>query len=364
MTTTAAPNEGPAGGFEFGLYTFGDLIPDPQTGRVISAQQRLQEIVAAARLADEAGLDVFGVGEHHLLSFAVSSPPVVLAAIAQATKRIRLTSATTVLGTSDPVRVFEDFATVDLLSNGRAEIMAGRGAFTESFPLFGYDLDDYHHLFAEKINLLLQLNANERITWNGRYRPALRDAEIAPRPVQQPLPIWIGVGGTTESAVRAGTLGTPITLALLGGDPARFKPLADIYRRAAAQAGHNGADLRVAVASHGYVGKRSQEAVEDFYPYYRNYWGYLLRQRGGRFDITRADMEQMTAPGQALAVGSPQQIVEKILYQHERLGHSRFIAQMDIGGMPFSKLASAIELLATHVAPVVRRELNHRLASS
>lgn len=346
--------------FEFGLYTFGDLARDPLTGRAINAHERLQEIVAAAKLADEAGLDVFGVGEHHRLDFAVSSPAVVMAAIAQVTKRIRLISATTVLSTADPVRVFEDFATLDLLSDGRAEIIAGRGAFVESFPLFGYDLDDYEGLFSEKIGLLLQLGANERINWNGRYRSALANSEISPRPLQQRMPVWIGVGGTPESAVRAGTLGTGMTIAMLGGDPARFKPLVDIYKQAGAKAGHNPADLKVAVASHGYLAKTSQQAADEFYPYYMNYFGKLMRERGHTLQLTRDDLKKMAEPNHALAVGSPQQIIEKILYQHELFGHHRFAAQIDIGGQPLSKIAAAIELLASEVAPAVRREINRK----
>jgi probable LLM family oxidoreductase len=350
----------PGADFEIGLYTFGDIIADARTGRSVSAGQRIREIVAAAKLADEAGLDVFGIGEHHRLDMAVSSPPVVLAAIAQATKRIRLVSATTVLSTADPVRVFQDFSTVDLLSGGRAEIIAGRGAFVESFPLFGYELDDYEELFSEKIRLLLQLGEQERVSWNGRFRTALNHAEIAPRPAQTKMPVWIGVGGTPESAVRAGTLGTGMSLAMLGGDPSRFKPLVDIYRRAGAQAGFAAEDMAVAVASHGYVAKTSQQALDEFYPHYMNYFGSLMRERGRALNLSRADMERMASPDEALAVGSPQQIVEKILYQHELFGHTRFMAQIDIGGQPLTNIAAAIELLAVEVAPAVRREIGRK----
>lgn len=343
--------------FEIGVYTFGELFPDPLTGQQVSAQEKLQQIIAAAKLADEAGLDLFGVGEHHSPAFAVTAPSVVLGAIAQATKRIRLTTATTVLSTVDPVRLFEEFATLDLLSNGRAEIMAGRGAFVESFPLFGYDLQNYDELFEEKLDLWLQLNAHERVTWSGRYRAPLQDAAVAPRPLHDEVPVWIGVGGTPESAARAGRLGLPMTLVILGGDPVRFKPLADLYRRAANQAGHDPARLRLAVASHGYVGKTSEQAIEEFYPYYVNYYRQVFGPRGGGAGPTRAQFEQLTHRQSALAVGSPQQVIEKILYQHELFGHSRFIMQLDIGGQPFAQVASAIELLATEVAPVVRRKL-------
>jgi probable LLM family oxidoreductase len=349
--------------FEFGVYTFGDLFPDPQTGRMISPRQRLEEIVAAAKLADEAGLDVFGFGEHHRLDFAASSTPVVLAAIAQVTRRIRLTSATTVLSTSDPVRVFEDFATLDVISGGRAEIIAGRGAFVESFPLFGYDLNDYEDLFKEKIELLLKLSVEERVTWNGRFRPALDDAEIAPRPLQEPLPIWIGIGGTMESAVRAGRLGKGMAMALLSGDPSFFKPRVDMYKQAYSEAGHDPAQLKISVNSHGYIAKTSRQALDEFYPCYANYWAPLMRERGRSFGVTRSDFERFVRPEEGLAVGSPEQIVDKILYQYEMFGHNRFVAQIDIGGQPFSKVATAIELLATEVAPAVRREISRRAAS-
>ncbi|MGG2200691.1 LLM class flavin-dependent oxidoreductase [Paenibacillus validus] len=350
--------------FEFGVYTFGDLLPDPQTGRTLSARQRLEEIVAAAKLADEAGLDVFGFGEHHRLDFAASSTPVVLAAIAQVTKRIRLTSATTVLSTSDPVRVFEDFATLDLISDGRAEIIAGRGAFVESFPLFGYKLDDYEELFKEKIALLLELSAKERVTWDGRFRSALQDAEISPRPIQEPLPIWIGVGGTLESAARAGLLGKGMAMALLSGDPSFFKPRVDIYRRTYLEAGHPPANLKVSVNSHGYIAKTSRQALDEFYPYYANYWGPLMRERGRSFTITQSDFERFVRPEEGLAVGSPEQIIDKIMYQYEMFGHNRFVAQIDIGGQPFARVAAAIELLATEVAPAVRREIRRRSAGA
>ncbi|WP_102716298.1 LLM class flavin-dependent oxidoreductase [Paenibacillus castaneae] len=347
-------------GFEFGLYTLGDLSADPVTGHSITASKRLKEIIAAAKLADEAGLDLFGVGEHHRLDFAVSSPPVVLAAIAGVTKRIRLVSATTVLGTADPVKVFEDFATLDLLSAGRAEIIAGRGAYLESFPLFGYKLEDYKELFYEKINLLLALNQHERITWNGKLRSALSNAEIAPRPEQKQLPIWVGVGGTTASAELAGTLGTGMTLAILGGDPARFKTLVEHYRAAGVEAGYKQEHLKVAITSHGFIGKTAEQARDEFYPYYANYdMQFMGGQTRGKL-LTRDQFQQLTDPVNALAVGSPEQLIEKILAQHELFGHQRYMLQFDIGGIPFSKIASSIELFATKVAPAVRKELNKK----
>ncbi|WP_239616407.1 LLM class flavin-dependent oxidoreductase [Cohnella mopanensis] len=343
-------------GVEIGLYTLGDIGPNPHTGKTISAQQRVKEIIEAAKLADEAGLEVFGVGEHHRLDYAVSAPPVVLAAIAQVTKQIKLTSATTVLSTVDPVRLFEDFATLDLLSDGRAEIIAGRGAFVESFPLFGYDTSDYDALFSENMDLFMQLNEAESISWTGRFRSALRQAEIAPRPVQSQLPIWVGVGGTPESAARAGRLGVGMAIAILGGDPVRFMPLVDIYRKAGIEAGHALEDLKVSVTGHGYISKTTQQAKDEFYPYYSNYWSYVNRQRGMGGSMSRTDFEHMAGPDTALFVGSPQQVTEKILRQHELFGHRRFIAQIDIGGIPFKKVIEGIELLATEVAPIVRRE--------
>jgi len=354
----AQPSKERADVFEFGIYTLGDISTDPISGVSPNARERLKEIVAAAKLADDAGIDVFGVGEHHRLDFAVTSPPVLLAAIAQATKRIRLTSATTVLGTSDPVRVFEDFATLDLLSDGRAEIIAGRGAYVESFPLFGFELENYKELFQEKLSLLLELNEAERITWNGKYRTPLLNAEIAPRPEQPQLPVWVGVGGTPQSAELAGSYGLGMALAILGGDPARFKSLVDVYRAAGIRAGHNNENLRVAITSHGYIAHSNEQAKDEYYPYYANYVSQFMggKQRGEK--LSREQFEQLASPINALAVGSPEMLVEKILAQHKLFGHHRFMAQFDIGGIPFSKVAASIELLATKVAPVVRRELS------
>ena len=257
--------------FEVGVYTLADLGPDPHSGEIISPKQRMDEILEAAKLADELGLDIFGVGEHHRLDYVVSSPAVVLAAIAQATNRIKLTSATSVVSTLDPVRLFEDFATVDVISGGRAEILAGRGAFVESFPLFGYDLDEYNELFTEHMELLLKLNEEEVVTWNGKFRSPLQHAQIAPRPLQEKLPIWIGVGGTPESAVRAGRLGVGMALAILGGNPQRFKPLVDLYREAGMEAGHAPEQLKVGVTGHVYLAETTEKAKNEFYPYYANY---------------------------------------------------------------------------------------------
>lgn len=345
-------------GIEIGIYTLADIGPDPLTGKTISMKRRLDEIVEAAKLAEEAGLDIFGIGEHHRLDYAVSSPAVVLAAIANATNRIRLTSATSVISTLDPVRLFEDFATLDLISNGRAEILAGRGAFIESFPLFGYDTNDYNELFGEHMDLLLKLNDNQIVSWNGKFRSALKNAEISPRPVQEQLPIWIGVGGTPESAARAGRLGVGMAIAILGGDPMRFKPLVDIYRKAGLEAGHSPDKLTVGVTGHTYMAETTEAAKDEFYPYYANYWNYVNSQRGMETQMSRSDFEQVASPETALFVGSPEQVVEKILRQHELYGHTRFLAQIDIGGLPFDKVQKNIELLATEVIPRLKKAMS------
>jgi probable LLM family oxidoreductase len=340
--------------FEIGLFTFGEITADPLTGRPIDPAVRLREFIGLATLADQAGLDVFGVGEHHRPDFAIASPPVVLAAVAQATKRIRLTSTVTVLSTADPVKVFEDFAAVDLISGGRAEITAGRGAYTESFPLFGYDLADYDELFEEKLDLLLRLNRHERVTWTGTHRPPLVDAGVYPRPVQDELPVWIAVGGTPASVVRAGHNGLPLYLAILG-QPERFAPLADLYRTSAAGAGHAPDSVRVGVTSHFYVEPTSQGARDTFYPYYSRYIGNNMPSARGQV-LPRDAFDAWASPRGALFAGSPQEVVDKILWEHELLGHDRFLAQVGLGGLPFADAARSIELLATDVLPAIRRE--------
>ena len=342
--------------FEIGLFTFGELTTDPVTGRPVDPAVRLREFVDLAVLADQAGLDVFGVGEHHRPDFAIASPAVVLAAIAQATSRIRLTSTVTVLSTSDPVKVFEDFTAVDLISGGRAEITAGRGAYRESFPLFGHELSDYDELFSEKLDLLLKLNASPRVTWSGRHRAQLDDVPVYPRPVQPELPVWIAVGGTPSSVVRSGRLGLPTYFAILG-DPAGFAGLAELYRASAAEAGLDVASLRLGVTSHTHVAPTSQAARDTFYPYYARYIGQNMPSARGQL-LPRDAFEAWAAPHGALVVGSPQQVIEKILWEHEVLGHDRFLAQIGLGGLPFADTAAAIELLATEVLPVVRRELS------
>lgn len=340
---------------EIGIYTFGDLPADARGPQ--AAQQRLREIVAAAQLADVAGLHVFGVGEHHRSDYAVSAHSVVLGAIAAVTRHIRLTSAVTILSSADPVRVFEDFATLDLLSDGRAELMAGRGAFTESFPLFGFALQDYEALYNEKLELLLKLRAHERMTWQGQFRPALDGVEVSPRPLSGKLPIWIGAGGTPQSAVRAGQAGLPLNLANIGGEPARFKPFIDLYRTTGLAAGHAAEDLKVAVSGHLHVQKDSQRAREEFFPHYTHYMRHNLPQRDLGWAISLADYAQLASPRGSLFVGSPQEIADKILYEHTLFGHQRFLAQIDIGGLPFAKVAQVIELLAGDVLPLVHKAL-------
>lgn len=337
---------------EIGVYTFGDLFPDPVTGEARTARQKLRETVKLAQLAEEVGLDVFAVGEHHRLDMAISSPPVVLAAIAQATSRIRLSPATTLLNTLDPVRVFEDFATLDLLSDGRAELLVGRGSFVESFSLFGYDLKDYDDLFAEKLDLLLQLNRSERVTWHGHHRPSLHDAEIAPRP-ERPLPLWIGVGGTPQSAARAGYLGIPMNIAILGG-PERFAPFVDIYRRAAAQGGHDPASLRLAVSSHGLLADDAGTAKDAYYARYADLSRKGLKNRFPPREVPREAFDHEAGPRGAIYAGDAKEAIEKIRWERRILGIDRLLLQMDWGGMPYSLVKRSIEILGTEVAPVVR----------
>jgi probable LLM family oxidoreductase len=340
--------------FELGLYTFGDLTPDAQTGKAISGRQRLAEVLAAAKLADASGLDVFAVGEHHRLDMVISAPAVVLSAIAATTQRIRLASAVTILSTADPVTVFEDFATVDLISGGRAEIIAGRGIFTESFPLFGYDLAQQDELFAEKLDLLIKLDAADRVTWQGRFRPALHDAPIPPRPAQSRLPIWVGTGGTQNSVERAGRLGLPLALANISLPPAKLAPMADLYRRAGMSAGHQASELRVSLATHMYVRENSQDALDEFYPHYAEYFRTHTPSQYRAQPITRAEYEARAGAHGAIFVGSPQQIIDKLMYERELFGHQRFLAQIDIGGLPFGKVARVIDLFASRIAPVIR----------
>jgi probable LLM family oxidoreductase len=345
---------------ELGVYTFGDVQRDPATGTTISPEQRLKNLVEEIELADQVGLDVFGLGEHHRPDYAVSAPAVVLGAAAVRTRNIRLTSAVTVLSSEDPVRVFQQFATIDLLSGGRAEVMAGRGSFIESFPLFGYDLDDYDELFAEKLDLLLELRNSVRVTWQGRHRAALADQPVYPRPVQDPLPVWVAVGGNPQSVVRAGALGLPLALAIIGGDPERFAPLATLYRRAAAQYGHG--PLPISINSHGFVAETSQAAADSFFTTYAEVMTQLGRERGWG-PMTRPQFDALAGLRGAVAVGSPEQVAEKILFQHEVFGHQRYLMQSSLGAAPHREVLRSIELLGTEVAPIVRAEVAKRAAA-
>lgn len=339
---------------ELGLYTFGELAPDPATGRS-DVGVRLRELVEEIALADEVGLDVFGVGEHHRPDFAVSAPAVVLGAAASRTTRIRLSSAVSVISSDDPVRVFQQFATLDLLSGGRAEIMAGRGSFIESFPLFGFDLRDYDDLFAEHLELLLRVREHEIVTWPGGHRPAIDGRGVYPRPAQDPLPVWVAVGGTPESAVRTGMLGLPMALAIIGGLPERFVPFADLFRRTARETGHLPLPA-LSINSHGYVADTSQQAADDAYPPLSTLMNRIARERGFSL-MDREAFEASRARRGANFVGSPSEVAEKILWQHELFGHQRFLLQMIGGGMPHAQLMRSIELFGTKVAPEVRRAL-------
>ena len=343
------------GAIELGVYTFADRAVQPLTDHTVSASQRLRELLEEIELADQLGLDVFGVGEHHRPDYVVSSPAVVLAAAAARTSRIKLTSAVTVLSSDDPVRVFQQFATVDLISGGRAEIMAGRGSFIESFPLFGYDLRAYDELFAEKLELLLELRSNERVSWSGRHRAPLEEAGIYPRPERE-IPVWIAVGGTPESAARAGRLGLPMALAIIGGAPERFAPFARIHREAWKQAGHDSDELALSINSHVFVGDTSQGAADTFFPYYAKAMSRIGRERGWPA-TTRDQFEALRTPRGALAVGDPEEVAEKILFGHSIFGHQRFMAQMDVGAVPHADLMRSIELFGTKVAPLVREEV-------
>jgi probable LLM family oxidoreductase len=339
---------------ELGLYTFADVSLEKGPGRV-GPHERLRNLIEEIELADQVGLDVFGLGEHHRPDYAASAPAVILAAAAERTKRIRLTSAVTVLSSDDPVRVFQQFATLDLLSGGRAEIMAGRGSFIESFPLFGYDLGDYDALFAEKLELLLKLNESERITWSGSLRAAINDRGVYPRPYQEKLPIWIAVGGTPQSVVRAATLGLPLALAIIGGEPARFQPFFELYREAARRAGHDPEKLATSLNVHGFVAATTEQAADDFYGPQAEVMNRIGRERGWG-PTSRAHFDQARSPRGALFVGDPETVAEKIIAQHRLFRNDRFLLQMAIGEMPHDKIMKAIELYGTRVAPIVRRE--------
>ncbi len=341
---------------ELGLMSFADMQQESLPGSGINAQERMKDLLEEIKLADELGLDVFGVGEHHRPDYAVSSPGVVLGAAAAITKNIKLTSAVTVLSSDDPVRVFQNFSTVDLLSGGRAEIMAGRGSFIESFPLFGYDLGDYDELFTEKLDLLLQLNKSTKVSWQGRLRAPINDLGIYPRPYQPSIPIWLAAGGTPASAVRAATLGLPLMLAIIGGRPEQFVPFINLYKETIVKSGRDLSQLQLGVNNHFYVSENSQQAADEFYPYYAEVMSRIGRERGWP-PLSKQQYEYLRSPQGALMVGSLQEVIDKILYQHELFGNTRFLAQASVGNVPHKKIMHSIELFGTKVVPVIRKEI-------
>ncbi|GKU77455.1 LLM class flavin-dependent oxidoreductase [Paenibacillus sp. L3-i20] len=341
---------------EIGITSFVDTKPDIHTGELISHAQRLREVVEEIVLADQVGLDVFGVGEHHREDYAASSPAMVLAAAAAQTKNIRLTSAVTVLSSADPVRVFQDFATLDGLSNGRAEIMAGRGSFIESFPLFGYDLNDYGELFEEHLELLLKIRSSEKVTWKGGHRPAINNLGVYPRPVQDSLPVWVGSGGNQDSAIRAGLLGLPLMLAIIGGSPMHFEPLVQLYKKAAAHAGHDESNLKVGSHSIGFVAENTELAADTFFPSTQYGMNKLGKERGwAHYD--RSSFDAARSFDGALYVGDPETVAQKIIHLRKNVGVTRFMMYVPLSTMPHDQVMRAIELLGTEVAPRVREEI-------
>ncbi|MEK4248738.1 LLM class flavin-dependent oxidoreductase [Paenibacillus sp. FSL W7-1287] len=341
---------------ELGISTFVETNPDPQTGELISHAERIRQVVEEIVLADQVGLDVYGVGEHHRSDYAASSPATILAAAAARTKNIRLTSAVTVLSSDDPVRVYQQFATVDAISNGRAEIMAGRGSFIESFPLFGYDLSDYDELFDEKLELLLKLTKDEIVHWEGNHRPSIKGRGVYPRPVQDPLPVWIGSGGNQQSVARAGILGLPLVLAIIGGSPYHFAPLVELYKRAAKRSGHDADKLPVASHSHGFIADTTELAAEQFYPSTAAVMNQLGKERGWS-PYNRQTYDYMRGVEGALYVGDPEYVAQKIINLRKHVGITRFMLHMPLGTMPHDQVMHGIELYGKVVAPIVREEV-------
>lgn len=342
---------------ELGIYTFVENTPLPDTGEVLHPADRLQCLVEEVELADQAGLDVFAIGEHHREEYVSSSPTTLLAAAAARTKNIKLSSSVTVLGSEDPVRVFQQFATLDLLSKGRAEIIVGRGSFIESFPLFGYDLNDYEALFEEKLDLLLQLREQEKVTWQGKFRAPINNRGIYPQPMQDKIPIWRAVGGTPKSAYLTGALGLPMALAIIGGYPEQFRQFADIHKRGAEEHGHQ--PPKLSINSHGFIADTSQEAKDTAFPAFKTVMDNIGKERGWP-PMSKDQFEASTSIRGANMVGSPQEVVDKIMFQHEIFQHDRFLMQMSVGSVPQKKLLRSIELFATEVAPVIRKELGRR----
>jgi probable LLM family oxidoreductase len=345
---------------EIGIYTFADVGTHPLTKETITPRQRLLNLMEEIELADEVGLDVFANGEHHRPDYVVSAPTVVLGAAAVKTKQIRLSSAVTVLSSEDPVRVFQQFATVDLLSGGRAEVMAGRGSFVESFPLFGYDLNDYDTLFSEKLEMLMKLNESEKVTWKGKHTQSFENLGVYPRPQQNKLPIWVAIGGTPASVVRAATLGLPMAIAIIGGNPAQFRPYAQYYRDLYQKEGHDINKLQLSINSHVFIADNSQQARDEFYPPYAEVMSRIGRERGWP-PLTRQQFDASTSRQGALLVGSPQEVTDKILYEYELFGNTRFLCQMSLGAMSHDKIMHAIELLGNRVAPAVRKYTKEKI---
>ncbi|MCR4417561.1 MAG: LLM class flavin-dependent oxidoreductase [Ignavibacteria bacterium] len=338
---------------ELGIYSFGDRTIDFTTGELISEAERYRRLLEEIKLADEVGLDVFGIGEHHRPDYIISSPIVVLSAAASITKKIRLTSAVNVLSSDDPVRLFQQFATLDLISNGRAEIMVGRGSFIESFPLFGYDLQDYEELFEEKLQMLLHIRENTIVNWKGNFTQTILNRGVYPRPLQNPLPVWIAMGGTPESAIRAAKYGLPLAIAIIGGLPERFKYFADLYRSTAEKLGHK---TKLSINSHGFIAETSQEAINLSFPAVKFQMDRIGRERGWS-PMTKEQYEFSATLRGANFVGSPDQIIEKILFQYEIFQHDRFLIQFTVGTLPHNKVLKSIELFGDRVAPVVRKEI-------
>ena len=347
---------------ELGLYTFVEHTPD-RHGTLVPREQRIANLIEEAVLADQVGLDTFAIGEHHREDYLASAPTMLLAAIAARTSRIKLSTAVTVLSSEDPVRVFQQFATLDLLSRGRTEIMAGRGSFIESFPLFGYDLNDYDTLFTEKLDLLLELVRNERVTWQGRHRASLQDQVVYPRPLQEQLPVWIAVGGTPQSVVRAAMHGLPMALAIIGGSPERFVPYAELYRDTWQKAGHDPAKLQLSINSHGFIGDTTAQAAEVAWHPYALQMGKIGRERGWP-PPTKQQFDAERSPKGAVLIGDPQAVIDKILWEHELFGMTRFTLQMSVGSLPHKDLMHAIELYGTVVAPAVRKAIGSAVATA
>ncbi len=341
---------------EFGISTFGEIVPDRVAGKALNAHKRVQELLHYAKLADEIALDVFALGEHHRADYVVSTPEMILAAAASITKNIRFISAVTVLSSSDPVRIFQNFATLDLISNGRAEIMAGRGSFIESFPLFGYDLEDYDELFIEKLDLLLNINQHEIVSWKGTHRAAINNLGVYPRPYQQQLPIWIAVGGTPASVIRAGSLNLPLTIAILGGNPLQFTQLTNLYRTAAKRAGHDESKLQLCINEHTYLADSGEQARDEFWVIYEKIMNKIGKERGWS-KMTRGHFDALCEPDGPLMVGSVEEVTEKLIYQYKLFNNTRFLAQIISGDIPHEKMMHSIELFGKEVVPAVKEAL-------